>query len=60
MHSPLDILEHKIYIVVSITYTIMRMKRKVWKNKSNGQKLLTIPKDSDIEDGDYVWIEKAD
>ena len=37
----------------------MRMKRKVWKNKSNGQKLVTIPKDSDIQDGDYVWIEKC-
>jgi hypothetical protein len=37
----------------------MRMKRKVWKNKANGQKLVTIPKDSDIEKGDYVWIEKC-
>ncbi|MBS3749553.1 MAG: hypothetical protein KGY65_08335 [Candidatus Thermoplasmatota archaeon] len=37
---------------------IMRMKRKVWKNRSNNQKLITIPKDSDIEEGDYVWIEK--
>ena len=36
----------------------MRIKRKVWVNKGNGQKLITIPKDSDIEDGDYVWIEK--
>jgi hypothetical protein len=36
----------------------MRMKRKVWKNRSNNQKLITIPKDSDIEEGDYVWIEK--
>jgi len=34
----------------------MKFKRKVWVNKGNGQKLVTIPKDSDIEDGDYVWI----
>jgi len=37
----------------------MRMKRKVWKNKNNNQKLVTIPKDSDIVEGDYVWIEKC-
>jgi len=37
----------------------MRMKRKVWKNKNNNQKLITIPKDSDITEGDYVWIEKC-
>ena len=36
----------------------MRIKRKVWKNKGNGQKLVTIPKDSDVEAGDWVWIEK--
>lgn len=32
--------------------------RKVWKNKKNNQKLITIPKDSDIEEGDYVQIYK--
>ena len=32
--------------------------RKVWKNKGNNQKLVTIPKDSDIEEGDYIRIEK--
>ena len=37
----------------------MRIKRKVWINKGNGQKLITIPHDSDIEDGEYVWIEKV-
>lgn len=36
----------------------MRIKRKVWVNKSNGQKLVTVPKDSDIDKGDFVWIEK--
>jgi len=33
--------------------------QKVWKNKFNNQKLVTIPKDSRIEDGDYVKIEKV-
>ncbi len=37
----------------------MRIKRKVWVNKGNGQKLITIPHDSDIERGDYVWLEKV-
>jgi len=32
--------------------------KKVWKNKSNQQKLVTIPKDCDIEEGDYVEINK--
>jgi len=31
---------------------------KVWKNKANDQKLITIPKDCDIEEGDYVEIKK--
>ena len=35
------------------------IRRKVWKNKSNGQKLVTIPKDSNIEDGDEIIIKKA-
>ncbi len=35
------------------------MKRKVWQNKFNKQKAVTIPKDSDIEKGDEVWIEKV-
>lgn len=37
----------------------MRVKRKVWINKGNGQKLVTIPFGSDITNGDYVWIEKV-
>ena len=36
----------------------MKFKRKVWENKGNNQKLITIPKDCDIVAGDYVWIEK--
>jgi len=32
---------------------------KVWVNKGNGQKLVTIPKDSLIKDGDNVRIEKV-
>ena len=33
--------------------------RKVWKNQSNNQLLITIPKDSDIQDGDYVKVGKV-
>ncbi|MEK6889423.1 MAG: hypothetical protein AABW80_04945 [Nanoarchaeota archaeon] len=31
---------------------------KVWLNKINRQKLLTIPKNSDIKEGDYVEVKK--
>lgn len=31
---------------------------KVWKNKFNKQKLVTIPKDCNIQEGDYVEIKK--
>lgn len=30
--------------------------QKVWRNKSNNQKLVTIPKESKINEGDYVEI----
>jgi len=33
--------------------------KKVYISKSNGQKLITIPKDSEIVAGDYVKIEKV-
>jgi hypothetical protein len=33
--------------------------RKVYKNSSTKQKLITIPKDADINSGDYVLIEKV-
>lgn len=32
---------------------------KVYTNQSNGQKLVTVPKDSDLKDGDYVSIKLA-
>ena len=32
---------------------------KVWKNKLNNQKLVTIPQKSDIEEGDYIRIKKV-
>lgn len=32
--------------------------QKVWKNKAANQKLVTIPKDSNIEEGDYVEVIK--
>ena len=34
--------------------------KKVWRNKGNNQKLVTIPQDSEIEDGDYVSIKKVE
>ncbi len=37
-----------------------RIIKKVWKNKSNNQKLVTIPKDSEIEEGDFVEIKKVE
>lgn len=37
----------------------MRIKRKIWENRGNGQKLVTIPKDSDLNPGDEVWIEEV-
>ena len=33
---------------------------KVWKNKGANQKLVTIPKNCDIEEGDYIRIEKVE
>jgi hypothetical protein len=35
--------------------------RKVWTNKANGTKFITIPQDyEDIVEGDYVRIEKVE
>ena len=31
---------------------------KFWKNKAKNQKLITIPKDCDIQEGDYVEVKK--
>jgi len=39
---------------------IKKLIMRVWKNKTNNQKLITIPKDSGIEEGDYVKIEKVE
>ena len=33
--------------------------QKVWKNNKNGQKLITIPKNCDIKEGDYVAVIKV-
>jgi len=33
---------------------------KVWKNRSKNQKLITIPKACDIEEGDYVEVIKIE
>ena len=32
---------------------------KVWLNKKNNQKLVTIPKNCDIQEGDYIEIKKV-
>jgi hypothetical protein len=32
---------------------------KVWKNKKINQKLVTIPKDCNVKEGDYVEIKKV-
>lgn len=34
--------------------------RRVWRNKANGQLLVTVPKDSEIEEGDYVKLTKVE
>lgn len=34
--------------------------RKVWQRKWDKQKLVTIPKDSEIKKGDYVSIKKVE
>jgi len=33
---------------------------KVWERSINGQKLITIPKDSNIEGGDFVIVKKVE
>ena len=38
---------------------IKRVIMKVWKNKLKNQKLVTVPKDCDIIEGDYVEIKKV-
>lgn len=34
--------------------------QKVWKNENANQKLVTIPKESDISDDDFVFIQKVE
>lgn len=34
--------------------------QKVWKNEGANQKLVTIPKDSDITDDDFVFVQKVE
>ena len=36
----------------------MKFKRKVWVNKGTKQMIITIPKDSEIKEGDYVEVIK--
>lgn len=37
----------------------MKHIRKVWENTSTGQLFVTVPKESSIQKGDYVTIEKV-
>lgn len=39
---------------------IKKIIRKVWKNRCANQKLVTIPKECGIEEGDYVEIIKVE
>ncbi len=41
------------------TDTMKRIIMKVWKNKANGQLLVTIPAGSGIEEGEYIEIKKV-
>lgn len=59
----MDELENRKIYKLIILYNIMKRRkriiRKVWKNKNTNQKIITIPKDSDIQEGDYVEIKKV-
>jgi len=38
----------------------MEFFRKVWTNKSNGQKLISIPSKENIKDGEWIMVSKID
>lgn len=38
----------------------MKLKRRVYQNKSNGQLLISIPKVADLKAGDIVLIDKVE
>ena len=46
------------YIIRNIRRNIMKLKRRVFENIANGQKLITIPRYCNIVAGDYVWVEE--
>jgi len=43
---------------MNITPNIMKIIAKIWQNNGNKQKLVTIPKNCDLQPGDKVTIEK--
>ncbi len=45
-------------IFCTIMKKIEKVIMKVWKNHKKNQKLVTIPKSCDIDEGDYVEIKK--
>lgn len=56
-------LGHNRYIYILVSTSIIMVNeivQKVWVNKYNGQKAVTIPKDSDINPGDWVEINKLE
>ncbi len=55
----LKFLKGKLY-VLNNTIRYYMIIRKVWKNKSNNQMLITIPNDSGIKEGDYVRVKKVE
>jgi len=51
--------KNKIFKYLLIFISVMKkIIMKVWTNNSTKQKLITIPKNCDIVDGDYVEIKK--
>jgi len=51
-------MEKYINDIILLNIIMKQIIMKVWKNKGNNQKLVTIPKDCDIEEGDYVELIK--
>lgn len=52
------LIKAKVYIVSNSIYIMDKIIMKVRKNKTTNQKMITIPKDCDVEEGDYVEIIK--
>ncbi len=53
-------LNRKVYILLDTSIDMENIIQKVWSNKYNGQKLITIPKNSNVEIGDWVQVLKLE